>query len=202
MRTQTSFSSITYEVAQSEAMIRAAKNLCHDVYLQAGYIDQPLSGRIIPYEYDSVATYIVALNEAREVIGTIRLSQGPPFKTLEVWKDKLYPVCVPLINDALRGNSFEIGALAVRKDCCAMKISWGLYKAAYRCALALHLDYAIISMDARALRSLEMLGWFVVKIGEPMDYFGSLTVPGILPISKQAAAVQSKNLVYQKVLAA
>src|SRR6185436_10337743 len=101
MKTQPSFptkisgqvSSITYEVAQTETMIRAAKNLCHDVYLQVGYIDQPLPDRIIPYEYDSVATYIVALNEAREVIGTIRLAQGPPFKTLEVWKDKLYPVC-------------------------------------------------------------------------------------------------------------
>src|SRR5437773_82362 len=129
MKTPLSFNNITYEVAQTETMIRTAKNLCHDVYLQVGYIDQPLPKRIIPYEYDSASTYIVALNEAREVVGTIRITQGPPFKTLEVWKNKLYPVCAPLISDALRGNSFEVGALAVRKDCCAMKISWGLYKA-------------------------------------------------------------------------
>jgi hypothetical protein len=202
MKTQRLFQHVTYEVAQSAELILSAKNLCHDVYLQAGYIHQPLPGRIIPYEYDSVAFYIVALNEMREVLGTIRITQGASFKTLDVWKDRLYPVCTPLISDALNGNSCEVGALAVRKDCCAMKISWGLYKAAYRCALALNLDYVFISMDVRALRSFEMLGWSVVRIGEALDYFGSPTVPGILSVSKQAAAVESGNLVYHKMLAA
>jgi hypothetical protein len=193
---------ITYEIAQSAEMICEAKQLCHDVYLQVGYIDKPLPGRIIPYQHDSASTYIVALNSLRQVVGTIRLTAGPPFNTLNIWKDRLYISCSKIINDALDGNSFEIGALAVRKDFSSMKISWGLYKSAYKCAQILNMEYAIISIDSRALRSLEMLGWYVIKIGEPMYYFGSLTVPGILPLKAQVSAIQSKNQASHKLIAA
>jgi N-acyl-L-homoserine lactone synthetase len=195
-------SCISYEIAESAEMISEAKHLCHDVYLQMGYIEKPFPGRVIPNEYDPTSIYIVALNSRREVVGTIRLILEQPFDTLAVWKQQLYFSCGNLINDALNGNSFEIGALAVRKDHSSMKISWGLYKTAFTCAKALELDYAVITMDARALRSLEMLGWYVVKIGKPMLYFGSLTVPGIMPVKAQEVAVQSKNQTYYKLLAA
>lgn len=197
-----SLNSITYEIAETEKMIREAKHLCHDVYLQVGYIDKPFPGRIIPYEYDSTSVYIVALNPLREVVGTVRLTLAPAFNTLKIWKDRLYPSCIGLINDALDGNSFEIGALAVKKNFSSMKISWELYKTVFKCAQALNLDYAIISIDARALRSLEMLGWYAVKIGEPMNYFGSLTVPCIMPVKAQSGAVELKNGAYKKLFAA
>ncbi len=83
-----------------------------------------------------------------------------------------------------------------------MRISWGLYKAAFLYAISRKMDYAIISMDERALRSLQMLGWYMIQIGEPMMYFGSLTVPGIMPVSKQPMAIQSKNQSYHQYLAA
>jgi hypothetical protein len=192
----------TFQIAETENMILAAKHLCHDVYLEVGYIKNPLANRIIPYEHDASSSYIVALNSQQEVIGTVRLKYGTPFITLETWKDKLYPACSKLIADAISGHSFEIGALAVRKDFRGKQVSWGLYKAAYLHSLSLHLDYGIISMDAGALHSLEALGWYVVKIGDPMYYFGSLTVPGIMPVGKQAEHFFQNNLLHQKLLVA
>jgi len=193
---------IKYKIAYTKEMILAAKNLQHDVYLQIGYINKPFSDRIIPFERDACAIYIVALNFAGEVVGTIRFTIGSPFTTLEVWKYNLYPMCESLIKEALAGNSFEIGGLAVRKEYSAHKISWGLYKAVYQEALALNLAYGIISIDSRALRAMEMLGWHVVRIGEAMNYFGSLTVPGIMPVNLQSVLVSSKNKRYQQYLAA
>jgi hypothetical protein len=193
---------ITFQVADTGKEIMQAKHLCHDVYLNIGYIDAPYPGKIIPYEYESSSTYIIAMNPFGEVVGTIRITQGPPFKTLEIWKDNLYPASTSLISDALHGASFEIGALAVRKDFSKMKISWGLYKAAYLYSVARRLDYGIISMDTRALRALEMLGWVVVKIGAPMNYFGSLTVPGIMPVSQQPQSILENILLYHTHLAA
>ena len=204
MNISTSFHSgkITFQVADTNKKTIQAKHLCHDVYLNIGYIDAPYPGKIIPYEYEASSTYIIAMNPFGEVVGTIRITQGPPFKTLDIWKDKLYSGSASLINDALQSASFEIGALAVRKDFSTMKISWGLYKAAYLYSVAMRLDYGIISMDTRALRALEMLGWVVINIGEPMNYFGSLTVPGIMPVSQQPQSMVENNLLYHTHLAA
>ena len=193
---------ITFQVADTDKKMLQAKHLCHDVYLNIGYIDAPYPSRIIPFEYEASSTYIIAANHFGEVVGTLRITQGPPFKTLEIWKDRLYSASKDIINDALHSASFEMGALAVRKDFSTMKISWGLYKAAYLYSVAMRLDYGIISMDARALRSLEMLGWFVVKIGEPMNYFGSLTVPGIMPVNQQPQSLLQNDLLYHTHLAA
>jgi len=74
-----------------------------------------------------------------------------------------------------------------------MKISMMLYKAVNIWSRTMNLEYAIISMDARALRAMEMQGWLVVRIGEPMDYFGSITVPGIMPVNEQPEAVLEKT---------
>lgn len=193
---------IIYTVATTSEMVLAAKNLHHDVYLHMGYIKHPYPDHIIPFKHDNTSIYIVALNDAKEVVGTIRLNRYTPFTTLEVWKRNLYPSCEALINDVINGNSFEIGALAVNKEYSAQKISWGLYKASYLEALALDLTYGVISMDHRALRSMEMLGWFVVRIGQPMNYFGSLTVPGVMPVRLQSDRVSSRNKVYQQYLCA
>ena len=187
---------ITFGIADTEAKISQAKQLCHDVYLDVGYIEAPYPNRIIPYELDSSSAYIIAMNPFREIIGTIRITIGGPSKTFEIWKGRLFPAYDELINNTLNSNSFEMGALAVKKDYSIMKISSGLYKAAFQYSLDMKLDYGIISMDARALRSLEMLGWFVIKIGAPMDYFGSLTVPGIMPVSLQPVAMLNNNILY------
>ena len=57
-------------------------------------------------------------------------------------------------------------------------------------------------MDARALRAMEMQGWVVEKIGAPMDYFGSITVPGIMPVKMQPDSVLQKSTSPQIQLAA
>jgi N-acyl-L-homoserine lactone synthetase len=195
-------SSISYEIAHSEEMIREAKHLCHDVYLLAGYIDAPFPGNKIPHEYDAMSVYIVALDHLRCVVGTVRLTSGVPFKTLDVWKGRLYLNCAELIREVAEGNSFEIGALAVRKDLSPLKISWELYKTVFKYALTMNLDHAVISIDARALRTLEILGWHAIRIGDPIYYFGSMTVPCVMPVKSQLCAVELKNQTYYKLLAA
>lgn len=193
---------ITFETAETHEMILAAKHLCHDVYLEVGFIKTPCVNNILPYEHDSSSSYIAALNSKREVVGTVRIKHGGPFKTLEVWDNKLYPSCSELIKEVINGNSFEIGALAVRKDFRGKQVSWGLYKAAYMHSLSLNLDYAVISMDAMALQSLMELGWNVIQIGEPMQYFGSLTVPGIMPVNEQPEHVAYCDLLTHELLVA
>lgn len=202
MKKTDSSDKIIYTVATSNEMIVAAKHLHHDVYLQMGYLGSPYTDRIIPFEHDDSSMYIVAINGINEVVGTIRLNIGMPFTTFNEWSNNFYPSCEGLIKDVLSGKSFEIGALAVKKKYSSQKISWGLYKASYKAALALDLSYGVISMDHRALRSLEMLGWFVVKIGQPMIYFGSLTVPGVMPVNMQPDFVSAKNKIYQQYLCA
>ena len=193
---------IVYTVVTSNEMIVAAKHLHHDVYLQMGYLSKPYADRIIPFEYDDSSIYIAAIDGVNEVVGTIRLSIGMPFNTFKEWSDNFYPSCEGLIKDVMSARSFEIGALAVKKSYSSQKISWGLYKASYQVALALNLSYGVISMDYRALRSMEMLGWFVVKIGQPMDYYGSLTIPGVMPVHMQPDFVSAKNKTYQRYLCA
>src|SRR5678816_1299112 len=92
---------ITYAVATTSEMVLAAKHLHHDVYLQMGYISKPYADRIIPLQHNGSTIYIVALNDTREVIGTIRLNIGSPFSTLKVWERNIYPSCETLIKDCL-----------------------------------------------------------------------------------------------------
>lgn len=202
MKTGASSGDITYTVATSKELLLAATRLHHDVYLQMGYISKAFPDRIIPSQHDGATVYIVALNSAHDVVGTIRLNIGSPFTTFKIWDRNLYPSCEMLIKEVLAGKSFEIGALAVKKEYSAQKISWGLYKASYQVALALNLTYGVISMDCRALRSIEMLGWHVVKIGDPINYYGSLTVPGVMPVKIQSECISFKNRSYQQYLCA
>jgi len=189
---------IIYKIANTPQLIFNAKRLCHDVYLQAGYIKEAFTGGIIPYPYDSSAVYIVALNAGNEVLGTLRLAMACPFKTLELWNDSLYYSCKQLICQALKGNAFEIGALAIRKDYSYTGVSFGLYKTAYDYSLSHGLDYAVITMDQRAIGSLEKYGWYFIKIGEPREYFGSVSIPAIIPINEQAAFIPVNNLLTNK----
>jgi hypothetical protein len=193
---------ITFQTAETQDMILAAKHLCHDVYLEVGFIKTPYDNRIVPYEHDNSSSYLVALDSKGEVVGTVRLKHGAPFQTMEIWKDNLYTPCSKLISDAIAGNSSEIGALAVRKDFRGKQVSCGLYKAAYIYSLSSNVDYAIISMDAMALHSMQALGWNVIKIGDPMYYFGSLTVPGIMPVNEQPEHIAYCDLKTHELLVA
>jgi hypothetical protein len=184
---------ISFQVAANKSIIVEAKQLCHDVYLNHKYIDAPYPGKIIPYTHDASSVYIVAINSLQDVVGTIRLTAGVPFKTFEVWQNNFYPDYNKLIHEVQNTASLEIGALAVRKDHSVLKISWGLYKATHRYCMAMNVRYGVISMDARALRSLQMVGWNVMQIGAPKYYFGSLTVPAIIPVHQQSKKIINNN---------
>jgi len=179
-------------VATSASMIKQARRLCHDVYLGMGYIGSPYPFHLIPEDETARNTYLVAIDSANNVVGTIRVSTGSPYKIIDTWNGHLFHQQAQLISTARCNQGFELGALAVRKDQAHLRISWGLYNMAYRWALANHCDYGIISMDQRAFRSLEMLGWFAIQIGEPMYYLGSMTLPAILPILEQPVMAVDK----------
>jgi len=176
---------IAFSIAGNQEAILQAKHLCHDVYLQMGYIDKPYPGHVLPGQ-DSDSTYIVATNERNEVTGTVRLSRQIPCNIFDEWKGKLFVSCRSLISNALRQQSFIIGSLAVDKAYAGMKVSGGLYQMAYEWALRHHMAYGIISMDHRAFRALKMMGWHAIQVGDAAWYSGSPTIPAIIPIGEQA----------------
>lgn len=193
---------ITFSIADKEAMIHAAKRLCHDVYFEAGYIKRPFANGVIPHDHDEDSIYIIASTPSDQIIGTIRMTIGY-CKTLEAWKGNLFPESEQMIASIMnQGAAYEVGALAVRKDYRRSKVSWGLYKSALLSSLAHELEYAIVGLDERALRALELLGWHVIRIGKPKKYLGSITVPGIIQVSQQPTKIKKKNLNYHRYLAA
>ena len=184
---------VRFQIADTALLVLQARQLCHDIYLQSGYISEGFTAGLIPDAHADTNTYIVALSESGLVIGTIRLATWQPCRTFQIWKGRLYHQYGYLISKALAGPSFELGALAVSKQAAHLKVSWGLYTMAYRWALATGKDYGIISMDQRAFRTLEMVGWNALQVGEPMHYQGSLTIPGIIPIKEQPAIAVAKG---------
>ena len=176
---------VTFQIANSKSNLLAARHLCHDVYLNAGYINHSYQSRVIPGQSNPNDVFIVAIAEDKTVVGTLKLSCIQPCKTFELWNGKLYSRYASLIAQARNSNSFEIGSLAVDKHFSSLKISWGLYNLAYRWAISNRKDFGIISIDQRAFRALEMVGWYALQVGAAMDYFGSQTVPAIIPILEQ-----------------
>ncbi len=187
---------VVYRVADDPDLRREAQRLRHDVYLDKGYIKDPFLDGIISDKYDESSTFIVALDHDQDLMGTICLTPGPPFNTLEIWKDKLYPG----LKEKLQGKIIEIGSLATKKAPHAVRISWGLYKACWLMALLEEVDWWIISVDARVFRILERLGWLMETIGPPLHYLGSSTVPAILLIKKQLSVIYEKNPLYYQYL--
>jgi N-acyl-L-homoserine lactone synthetase len=192
---------ISFQVAETSGQLLEAKKLCHNVYLEAKFIKKPLAGGVIPHKHDTNSIYFIAVTDDNEVVGTLRMTVGH-YKTLDAWKGQLYSSKKEILETVKGSNSFELGALAVRKDYRSKKVSWGMYKAALKYSLTLNMEYAIIGMDVGSLKSLEDLGYFVIRIGEPKEYFGSMTVPGILPIKQQTIKVARNNHSYYSYLVA
>jgi N-acyl-L-homoserine lactone synthetase len=182
---------VSVGVARTLDDIRLAKRLCHDIYLEAGYIRERRPDGVIPHPYERDSIYIAARCEGRTV-GTVRMTVGHSV-TLHAWKGNLLPDRLNLIGNVISARYFEIGALAVSKAYRTQKVSWQLYRAVLRCSLALQLDYAIVAMDVRALRTLQMLGWLTIRIGKPIHYMGSMTIPAVMPVREQVAALVLKG---------
>ena len=192
---------IRYKIADSDQEITLAKRLCHDVYLEFGYIEEKQPEGIIPNENDQYSKYIIALDESADVVGTVRICIGRS-KTLEDWKGNIYPSHRQTVKTLELGSAFEVEALAVRKDYRGKKVNWGLYKKAFQLSKKFNLHTAIIGMDVRAYHSLVQLGWYVIQIGPAKHYYGSMTIPALLPIQIQARKVARRNRTYNEYLAA
>ena len=192
---------ISFRIAKSSQEVYNARRLCHDVYFSLGFLRKEMKGKVIPNKHEAHTIYLVAINNKNDVVGTLSITEGR-FKTLTDWKGEFYDNQERLIDKIYRTKSIEIGALAVRDDYRKKNVSWGLYKLSLKYSLAMKFEYAIIGMDKAALKSLEDLGWDIVKIGKPMEYFGSLTVPAILPIRQQLGKVAGNNVGYHDYLAA
>lgn len=189
-----------YKTIENTRLKLAAKRLNHDVYLEMGYIKQSYPNRIIPYKNDDIATYIVALKNDF-LCGTIHISPiNSPSLVFENWKDKLYSKSQKILKIISKERKAELGGLAVKKKYRGKGVAAGLYKACWLFALLNDIKWYLIKMDKKALKSLENLGWHVERIGPPLYYMGSITIPGIIQISKQLLNVYKKNINYYKYL--
>lgn len=187
---------IIFQVAKDKKLIRKAKILCHDIYLERGYIEKPYPSRIIPLKGRLKSFYIVALKK-NTLYGTIRISfLQSPFLFFKEWKDKLFPKSKNLLQLIAKETFAEIGSLAVEKKFQRQGISKGLYKACWLFALLNNIKWYLIKMDREALVFLEKLGWKVERIGKPLLYMGSFTVPGVINVSEQIFHVYMKNFHY------
>jgi len=190
-------SNIVYQVAKSEIQIQEALTLRHDIYLAMGYIDEPCENSIIPDEKNDCSEYIVGLKNAEELVGTIRLTPVEVFKEMFCeWEENFVPDSEAIIAKVNGCSSVELGALAVKRGDGNRRVSWGLYKATYLYSLIKKIDYWVIAMDNVALRSLEMLGWHVERVGDPIMYMGSMTTLGIMPVREQLCSIFQKNQRY------
>lgn len=188
---------VLYLQTKDPTTILLAKKLHHDVYLDYGYIGEFCQDGIIPDEKNDISDFIVAVDEDGEVLGTMRLTPpNPILHVFESWKDSLLPRGKEFIEKVHRSTAVELGALAVRRDMQRRKISWGLYKATFLYSLLKEIKYWVIAMDDRALRALEMRGWYVQRIGEAIQYMGSSSTLGIMPISLQKENIGKKNQKY------
>lgn len=187
---------INFQVARDKELIRKAKILCHDVYLEMGYIKKPYPNRIIPLKGRLRSFYIVALKE-NILYGTVRISfLQSPVLFFKEWKDALYPKSKILLKSIAKETFAEIGSLAVDKNFRVQGISKGLFKACWLFALLKGIKWYLIKMDIKALKFLENLGWYVKKIGKPKVYMGFLTVPGTINVEEQLFHVYKKNFQY------
>lgn len=190
---------VIFKTADEESVRLEAQRLYHDVYLEMGYINQPYPGRIIPFKYDKISTYIVGIQK-HKVVGVIRFTPGPPFSAIQAVEGNLSSKARSLLKVVYEQPSAELGALAVKKEFRRTRVSWGLYKASWLMALLKQIDWYIICVDLLALRKIKQLGWYVQEIAPPVDYMGSPSVLGIIPVRKQLSAVYVKNFHYYKYL--
>ncbi|HBP00947.1 MAG TPA: hypothetical protein DD454_01925 [Candidatus Moranbacteria bacterium] len=193
---------IICQVATNSALIREAQKLRHDVYLAEGYIKEPCAEGIIPDCKNGASTYLVALDGAEELVGVMRLSPPvPTFDVIDAWRGNFLPRVGCHLLDVCSKNSVELGSLAVKKSARTRKISWALYKATLLYSLMQEIDYWLIAVDDRVFRSLEILGWHINKVGNSIDYMGSPSTLGVMPVRNQLKSVFEKNPTHYSYLA-
>lgn len=195
---------VTYRIADRR-IFPMAQRLRHDVYLDVGYIESPCESGVIMDYKDYFSEYITAIDHSSaEVIGTMRLTPlAHSLDLFEIWDGSMFDDSIEYMASAKNKCSVELGALAVKKGITnGRKVSWGLYKATLLYSLTRNFDYWVIAMDDRALRTLEMLGWYVHRIGKSIMYMGSSTTLGIMPVQEQLKSIAEKNQVFYKFISA
>lgn len=191
---------IIYKIAKNTDLKRKAQILCHDVYLEVGYIKKAFPERIIPFEEEKKSVWIVA--EKKDIIyGTICIAfPSSPLLFFKEWERKLFKDSKKLLRLISKDSFAELTRLAVKPEFRKKGISKGLYKACWLFGLLENINWYLIKMDIKALHSLEKLGWKVKKIGAPLFYMGSLTVPGVINVKEQLKQVYKNNFQYYKYL--
>jgi N-acyl-L-homoserine lactone synthetase len=179
-------SHIRFRIAQTKKEILQAKRLCHDVYLQEKYIPKAYPDGIIPFANEKNAVYIIAVNVAGDVVGTLRLFKGPGFRTFKAWQGEILPEAKAMLSGENRQAMAEVGALAVNPAWQNHEIARGMFRTGLIWLLKNNYRYVIISVDTRVLRLLKMFGWEIISIGKPKFYMGSLTAPGLISLRRHA----------------
>ena len=190
---------IIFQTVENDDILLQALKLRHDAYLKVGYIEKAYPNGILPDKRDKNSIHIVALDD-KCVIGTIRLAK-PPFDAFTVWKNDSFAQAKELIRLVANSkSSVELSALAVKKGTPFRKVSRGLYKATYLLSYLKNINYWVIGVDVRVLRTLRILGWCAKEVAFPAKYMGSICVPCIMPVAKQLESIADKNPRYYNYL--
>ena len=192
---------IKYIVAHTKILKLKALRLRHDVFLEKGYIQTAFPQWIIPDKTDKISKYIIALNQNKEIVGTLKIIPTPKF-FFKIYKKAFYknPSTKRIILNIKRNFSAEIGGLAVKKKYRKKKISNGLYKAAWLYALLKGIKWYVFGIDKEAVNSLKKCGWKISYLGRPLFYLGSSTIPCAILLKEQLKSVYEKNPKYYKFL--
>ncbi len=194
-----SFQGVRYFVTQAGTLGEMAQKLRHDVYLDLGYIENAYPDRIIPDNHKE-DEYVVAYCDDN-VLGTLKFS---PIvcanELLTLWDGQLKECALEHISKFESGKSVVVGALAVGKGNNDKKVSWGIYKTSLLYSLNNHIKHWLIAIDARALRVMDMVGWRIHRIGNPMFYMGSSTVLCVLNMDEQMASFEKKQNAFYEML--
>lgn len=191
---------IVFKVATTPELVRKARQLQHDVFLEMGYIKNPFPNRIIPLpSYVKRSTWIVATKKSL-LLGTLRVSKVSSVNAVfEDWEIK-NPKIQGLLKEVSSSSFAEVGGLAIKKEYRKQKISGGLYKACWLYALLKRIKWYLIKIDKKAFESFKKFGWHTIVVAPPKFYMGSISVPAIINIEKQLPNVYRENFEFYKYL--
>jgi hypothetical protein len=168
---------------ENKVCLQDALALVHRVYLRAGYITP---GNAIEDEYTPQAIYL-GVYTIDNIVATGRLISRRRKNPLKV--EKVFNLHLPEshLDDV---HYVEIGHLAydpfIRqgRSLSAFFVSAVLYRCLFRYGRdVLKATHFVAGIDSGLFRKLNVIGVGFIKIGKPVKYMGSLTVPCMLELN-------------------
>jgi N-acyl-L-homoserine lactone synthetase len=180
-----------------DAALHAMQRLRYDVYcLEQRFVDAArcTEGRESD-EYDEHSIHFAAATERGEVVATLRLVLDSPLRfPLERYAHGLLDDRA--VGDRPRTGEISRLIIAPRYRASGTReplILFGLFRHLYEESWRMGLDFLIAAMEPKLARLLRRLGFHLMPMGAPMNYFGEVVPYG--------ASLDSMRAGYKKILA-